>query len=282
MNGPKEDSRTRTRLADTSEVLGFRLDGSDGVAYCTVNGAWQSEVIESDFEEPSTGLRDQAGAQLYWGDIVLTRDAMSGNQCHFAVLGGSNASIRLANLKTRAVTAIDLQHPLSRKLGTKVGRIGDWSLSAELRAQLEAIHPLPRSLPNGVMLWNILALCMGLAAAIAIQWLLNDSVGPVLSCLGVCLAQGSFLFVSHKRSFWMSRARLLRLAALTAATLFAFGFCISFLVATEWTLSAALAYGCSGAILSGTFTILSGDIISWITGGYGGELPKGKWNRLFP
>ena len=60
------------------------------------------------------------------------------------------------------------------------------------------------------------------------------------------------------------------------------GFAASLLLVTDWTMRHGLTYAFCGAVLGGTITMLSGDMVSWFMGGYSGELPKGQWNRLHP
>ena len=278
----QQPSHTRTRLVDTDDVVGYRHATPNGVLYSTNGRNWSSESLTSTFEEPNSGLRDQGGSALYWGDIVLIRDPITSKNAHYAVICTRGGQPRLANLKTRGVTWLRPDSPSARQLGVKVGRIGDWGLTEALRAKIQQSVPLPPDLPTKFILWNVVSLVVGITTASLIQWLFMSTVGPVTACLGACLAQGLCLGISHRKSNWMSRERLLKLAGMTAVLLFTTGFCSGLLLSVQGSISVALAYGFSGAVIGATSTVISGDIVSWLSGGYAGELPKGKWNRLYP
>jgi len=171
---------------------------------------------------------------------------------------------------------------MSRQLGVKVGRIGNWGLSANLRATIHAATPLPADLPLSRIGWNVLGLMTGLLTVASAQWVITGTVGPVSSVLGACAAQALYLGLSHQHSRWMSRDRLFKLAGCTALLLFVAGVISAAVLNDQSSMILSLAYGFSGAMIGGTSTILSGDMVSWVCGGYGGELPKGKWNRLYP
>ena len=272
----------RYRLINENEVVGFRWETETEVVYSEDGNAWRSKGIENECEEPFTGFKDQSGQALYWGDIVLIRDPATKATSHFALLGREGSPIRLANLQTRALELLSPQNPIARRLGTRVGRIGEWRLTSEMRHQLDALQPLPAELPSA-MLWRvILCLILGVLGGAGIQWLVLKAVGPVTTCLTASVLLGCFLGVSHKRSGWLSRSRLLRLSGLTASILFALSLLFSWLLTSEWSVTLGLAHGASGGILGGTLTLLTGDVVSWLVGGYGGELPKGKWNQLYP
>ena len=272
----------RYRLINENEVVGFRWETGLETVYSEDGNAWRTNPIDHECVEPSTGFKDQSGQALYWGDIVLLRDPTTKSTSHFTLIGQEGSQIRLANLQTRSLELLAPQSPIARRLGTRVGRIGEWHLTSEMREQLDALQPLPSDLPSAVLWRVILCLVLGIFVGAGIQWSILNTVGPVSTCLAASALLGCFLGFSHKRSGWLSRSRLLRLSGLTAIVLFGLSFASSWVLASECTLPLAFAYGASGAVLGGTLTLLTGDIISWLVGGYGGELPKGKWNQLYP
>ena len=275
-----DEAIDRTRLISGAVVAGYRWDTREGSFYSTDGQSWSGTPIEAEFTEHHTGLKDRSGTDLYWGDIVLNIDPQTKKQEYLTVLGGRN-DVLIANLRTQAIERLNLLSPMSRRLGTKIGRIGDWSLPPSIRNQLTTLAEVPPTLPTKAYLGSLMSLLIGTAVVSYMQWMFFDSIGPMATTLGACAAQGIFLGVSHKRSRWLSRKRLLRLAGATLALLAVAGFAASLVLVADWTMRYGLTYAFCGAVLGGTITMLSGDMISWLLGGYSGELPKGKWNRLY-
>ena len=130
--------------------------------------------------------------------------------------------------------------------------------------------PLGAPFPDGR--FEYISLCSALA----------DREAVLFKYLGWLIVSGIYWWLSQRRSAWMTRKHLVTLTWQIALTLATVGVMYGVLFDDVISIRRSIVYMMVGLFLGGTVTTITGDMLSWIRGGYASELPKGKWNRRYP
>ena len=123
-------------------------------------------------------------------------------------------------------------------------------------------------MPKLVVLWALLFLTGGLSISAFVQLWLTGEAGPVLSTLGGSLSLASYWWLSQRRSAWMTRKHLVTLTWQIALTLATVGVMYGVLFDDVISIRRSIVYMMVGLFLGGTVTTITGDMLSWIRGGY--------------
>ena len=273
----------RGRLRADQRIVGYGRFSPVQSVFSVDQTQWGTEPIEHEQVEMSIGRADTSGRLLYWGDVIQCRVRPTGGPSYLAILGPMERPNILADLKTGELWTLDQR--ISDGLltsSTWVDEMGSWSLPPKVLAQLTDLVPSDRPMPKLVVLWALLFLTGGLSISAFVQLWLTGEAGPVLSTLGGSLSLASYWWLSQRRSAWMTRKHLVTLTWQIALTLATVGVMYGVLFDDVISIRRSIVYMMVGLFLGGTVTTITGDMLSWIRGGYASELPKGKWNRRYP
>ncbi len=283
MNRPPK-AEQRARLCDHHEVLGYSWISDEGVLFSSDGQTWRSEMIAHQFQELSIGWTDKNGSSLFWGDVVRGRHGPSRQSKYYAFFGPQNAPSVIADLKTGELW--DLNSPFAQSLKGSVewvDRVGAWSINEPMRRQLSRLVSASTPLPSWALLGALVSICSGVTLSALVQHSFAHIVGPVWTAMGGMLGLCVYWWLSQRNTAWLSRAHLIRLSWQMGITLCVIsligGVCI---LDNEISFRVLVAYLLCGGLLGITLTTISGDLVSWVRGGYASELPKGKWNRRYP
>jgi hypothetical protein len=278
----KLDRKARLRNADG--VVGYCWSSEEETLFPVDFGSWSREPIEFDYREVSAGWTDRNGTLLFWGDVVQTRDGPAGHSRFYVLAGSLDKPNLFADLKTGAL--FDLSSPTAhtiRNSAHKVDQIGDWNLDEHLRDELCRLVPESIALPRWALLGALMSLSAGAAMFSSLQYFFAASVGPVWTTLGALMGMSLYWLFSQRNVAWLSRKHLIQLSWKVGVMLAAVTLSTGFLLLDHaFSLRVAFVYALSGCLLGVTLTTISGDLVSWVRGGYASELPKGAWNRRYP
>lgn len=279
-----QSSDHKARLCDTDGVVGYCWLSDQDTLFSIDQVSWSREPIEYLYLEMSTGWVDRNGTHLFWGDVVQAREGPAGHSRFYVLVGPLEKPNLLADLKTGALYSLSsLTAQTIRSSSHKVDQVGDWNLDERLRQELCRLIPQTEPLPKWALFGALMSLFAGAIVCIWAQYLLAGSVGPILTTLGAMLGMSVYWSLSQRNTAWLSRRHLIRLSWQVGLIL-AVGALIGGLLLFDhpFSLRVAIVYGLSGVVLGVTLTTISGDLVTWIRGGYASELPKGKWNRRYP
>ena len=274
LRNASQQKTDRYRLVDELRVVGFMLQNAQERLYSRDGEQWQRDAIEFEHAQHWTGQRDRNGQSIYWGDLITFRlpdGQMSPRQL---VLGSEDLTI-LACTETRQFQPVnEEQRGFELRYGQVIQQINNYPITSSDYQALKVAKIVQAESSVTEAILAMVVLLVGISLSASVQMLFSEEVGPISSVAGGLLALGC-LSLHQKRSRQMlTRKWVFALAKRTGII----GMVIALL-----TLGAEndpiqvrrlVAYSLTGCLIPGTLMILTGDMVSWVTGGYDGELPK--------
>ena len=271
----KSGQRTRRyRLIEQLKVKGFMTQNDHEKLYSTNGDQWQRDTIVFDHAQHWTGQKDRYGQMIFWGDLVTFR-LPDGQMSPKQLILGSEGQTILACTETRRFQPIDEQHQeFELRYGQVVQQITNYPITLGDYNALRVAQIVRSETSIREALLALAVLLVGIALSAGAQMFFADEVGPISSIGGGLLAL-CWLSLRQKRNRQrLTRKWVFALAKRTALI----GILIAlFALGTEGdsvTARSVVAYALTGFLIPGTLVVLTGDMVSWVTGGYDGELSK--------
>ena len=264
----------RYRLVEELKVKGFMTQNGHEKLYSTNGDQWQRDTIAFNHAQHWTGHKDRYGEMIFWGDLVTFR-LPDGQMSPKQLIMGSEDQTILACTETRRFQPIDEQHhEFELRYGQVIQRITNYPITLGDYEALRVAKIVRSETSIREALLALAVLFVGIALSAGAQMFFADEVGPISSVGGGLIALGWLSLRQKRKRQMLTRKWVFALAKKTGLigvliALFALGTEGDFVTARS-----IVAYGLTGFLIPGTLVVLTGDMVSWVTGGYDGELSK--------
>ena len=244
-------------------IGGTKLYSKDG--YC-----WKGGEIPHDGMAPQTALRDRANQRIFHLDTILFKKPGTKVEERAIALEDDTHGTVLWFVDTGVVARLEDisrgQYLRARRRVGSVHSLPEWAAEAE-RA-LAHVESETRVSPGAVL--SIAASgILGGGIALWTSWSLTGEVGSIATFAGVFVAQFLHFRYRVRRLFtrrWMLQVALLASIS-TCLAVFATWSVLRLSGDVAWSPALALGAGAGMAVV----TILAGDVVAWVRGGYRGE-----------